>query len=210
MKHYVWVLIFSSSMLCALPAEAQQSGIIAGMNLSTVTGRVYANPIPGLAIGGFRQFSLARNLYLEPELLFSMQGGYCSAYNFGGDPYYPATALLRTYYFELPILIELHTFDSSFLPRGFDFFAGPDFEYLGFSNLKITQTLPWGTQVFSGTASHDFQSFELSAEIGGGPEISFGQTTVGIELKYSLGLTSISGYSNWFDSVWTVMADVSI
>lgn len=94
----------SSSFLYALPIEAQQSGIDAGANLSTITWRVYANPVAGLVLGGFRQFSLTDNLYLEPELLFSMEGGYCTSYiGFpGGFP--PTKASLRMYYLELPIL----------------------------------------------------------------------------------------------------------
>ncbi len=213
MKRYLLVVVLSSSMLYALPAEARQSGLIAGVNLSTVTGRVYANPLAGLVLGGFRKFPIADNLYIEPQLLFSMQGGYCTSYTGFPDGFIPTTttASLRMYYLELPILISVHTLASHFLPRGFDFFAGPDVEFL--ADLSTSSSFfPSPKQMFVGNNAPGYNRVGLAAEIGGGPNVMIGSTTVGIEFKYSLGITSVlqGTGSDWFNSVWTVMAQVYV
>ena len=143
----------------------------------------------------------------------SIEGGYCSDYlpPTSGLPY-PSTTTLGLNYLSLPLLLKLRSFKSSFLPHGFDFFAGPELEYLALTSAKITSSLPKRTQVLTFNSTSGYRRLGLGAEIGGEPNIAFGSTTVGIEFKYSPWITGVyqATRSDWFNSVWTVMAQVYI
>lgn len=216
MRRHLWAAIVASSLLYAFPAEAQQAGVIVGVDASAITGHVYANPDAGGVFGGFVQYSLTDNFYFEPEIFFSMEGGYCSNYlpptlTFTGL-YYKSTASLKLNYVSLPLLLRLRTFKSSLLHHGFDFFAGPELEFLATTISRFTWYPPTGAQTFTDKSTDGFRRFGLGVEIGGGPNVELGSTTVGSELKYSLGLTSAfkAADHDWFNSVWSIMAHVDI
>ncbi|KFF05038.1 porin family protein [Flavobacterium reichenbachii] len=76
-------------ILCAIAimafgfANAQKTrfGVKGGLNISTIGGDDHANALVGFQLGGFAEINVWKKLYIQPELLYSAQGGKFDAYN---------------------------------------------------------------------------------------------------------------------------------
>lgn len=70
--------LFLSALLlagtCLIQAQDMKFGVKGGLNSSTLSGSEGAKSIIGIHVGGFAEFKVSDKFYVQPELLFSMQG----------------------------------------------------------------------------------------------------------------------------------------
>src|SRR5689334_4668113 len=98
-------------MFCVSIAVAQEThfGLKAGVNIASVNvspGADY-NSKAGLHIGGLAHIHLNKNFALQPELVFSMQGGKTDA-----------DAKLKLNYINIPLLVQYMTENGFRLQTG--------------------------------------------------------------------------------------------
>ncbi len=72
------LIIFTALVLWAAPVTAQdQIGIKGGLNFTNYGGEVSDNKMKmGLHLGAFVNFNIIDQLYIQPELLYSLQGAH--------------------------------------------------------------------------------------------------------------------------------------
>lgn len=74
----IFSLILCSLLLATISLQAQdQIGIKGGINFANYGGDVINNKIkPGIHLGAFANFNIIDELYIQPELLYSLQGSH--------------------------------------------------------------------------------------------------------------------------------------
>jgi hypothetical protein len=174
-------------VLLASPVLAgdMQAGVKGGVNLSSTRVEDSSSETDsrlGMALGGFLAIPMTPMFSIQPEALFSMKGDEISS----GD----MTQSLELSYLEIPVLAKL-----SLAPEAVahpSVFVGPS---LGI-NLGATSKIE-GDPVIpdSETDVKDLtKGTEFGLVMGGGVEMPIGATgkqSLGLDVRYNLGLTSI-------------------
>ena len=170
------------------PQEQFIFGLKGGINLSTLNGNESSLPYSqsiidpssklGLVIGPFVTYHFSPGFAVQPELLFSMKG-----VNFEVQEYLQTWSL---WYIELPLLFK-SIFDLKDNMLG-SVFVGPAFGY------AIKKT--W-SEKFNDDYSHEnvalngINDLDLSAVIGVGADMEAMNGRLGIDFRYTYGLTSL-------------------
>ncbi|MBF4518858.1 PorT family protein [Flavobacterium sp. ANB] len=137
-------------ILCAIAimafgfANAQKTrfGVKGGLNIATIGGDDRANALVGFQLGGFAEVKVWKKLYIQPELLYSAQGGKFDGY-YGERDYtvnlnYINVPVLAKYYITKQFTVEAgpqlgvlvsskNTYDEKSVDVGFNLGAGYNF-----------------------------------------------------------------------------------
>jgi hypothetical protein len=188
-----------------MPASAGtlQAGVKGGVNLANTrvedTSSEMSDSRLGMALGGFVAIPVSPLFSIQPEALFSMKGDQAS----NGD----ATATLQLDYIEVPVLAKLTLAPEAAAHPSV--FLGPS---LGINigakaKLEGDPLIPDSeTDVKDATKSTDF-----GLVMGGGVEMPVGAAgtqSIGLDVRYNLGLTSIDNSgadANVKNGVFSVM-----
>ena len=162
--------IFSCAVviiLCASLAKAQEThfGLKAGVNIASLNvspGGDY-NSKAGLHIGGLAHIHLSRNFALQPEVVFSMQGGERDD-----------DVKLKLNYINIPLLVQYMT------ENGFRLQTGPQ---LGF--LVSAKSENGDVEV---DIKDSFTSTDFSWAFGAGYLFPSG---FGLDARYNLGISDV-------------------
>lgn len=186
-------------------AHGQQLGVIGGINVATLEGSAGAGePRAGLIAGGYARWGLVGGLSLEPQLLFSMQGGV----RVPSVSYKSRSVILD--YLAIPVLVRMDLFRFHHSSNSFDVFAGPEIAFLLNSISTITTVSSPNTQYVIHTPLSGMTLLDFDMCVGGGPKFDFGPTKLGIELRYTGGLGRfVPDWSRYGNNVWSIMASVS-
>ncbi len=183
-------------MLFALPGTAQdQIGIKGGVNLSNYAGDVMDNKIKlGIHLGAFVNFNIVDQLYIQPELLYSLQGAHLES-SISNLDYNE-----HLHYINVPILARY------FLTENISVHAGP---YVGVKIGGKAKGTYYGTEIDRNIDDHrmlkgfDFGlacgvAYQLVNRVNIGARIQFGVMDIaempdftgggdGIEPEYNYG-----------------------
>lgn len=156
--------IFSS---CAI-INAQQThfGLKAGLNIASLSvdeGEDYDSKV-GLHLGGLAHIHVSQHFAVQPELVFSMQGGESDNDDFK----------FKLNYINVPVMLQYMTND------GFRLQTGPQFGFLVGAETKIGN--------IEVDVKDELNSFDFSWAIGAGYLFPSGW---GIDARYNFGLTNI-------------------
>lgn len=159
--------IVSAIILSTVAINAQEThfGLKAGLNSSSVKvtdGADYDNKI-GIHLGGLAHIHLARHFALQPELIYSMQGGKDGDFK------------LKLNYINVPVLAQ-YMFNDGFRAE-----TGPQ---IGFLTSAETED---GDVEYD--IKDDLQSVDFSWVFGLGYLFPGG---IGIDVRYNLGISNIS------------------
>jgi hypothetical protein len=186
MKQITAVLITVMILVVATDTTSAQPisfGAKAGLNFANLGGDGAGDwdSRTGFAFGGYLQYPVSNSVYFQPELLYSMKGA-TDKYNEGGSSY---KVTLKYNYLEIPLLGKLliDLDNSNLRPM---FFAGfsPAF--------KLSSHLHWKGDGENYEVDDDrLKGFDLGFVIGGGVGFPIGSNTMGVEIRYDMGLTSI-------------------
>jgi hypothetical protein len=166
----------------ATAIENIHAGVKGGYNISNMSvdpGDELADSRGGLALGGYVGIPVSPMFSVQPEAYFSMKGDSESS---GG-----ATGTMKLDYIEVPVLAK-----ASFLPHAKakpSLFAGPSLAY----NLNAKSAIE-GTGLLDGETDIKDQTnaVDFGLVFGGGVDYSLqnGAKSIGIDLRYTMGLTN--------------------
>jgi hypothetical protein len=165
-------------MSTAVMAEGMMFGVKGGLNLANVSGLDEWVGVEGdmaVKFGGgvFLNYAVTEAFSIQPELLYMMAG---SKFNFFIDVNFNLA------YFEIPLLAKYSIpMEGAFSPN---FFAGP---YVGFLMSSKLEASGEEEDMKDYTKSTDF-----GLMFGAGFDYAVGSGAITFDVRYSLGLTSIS------------------
>lgn len=191
------LILFSASV----SAQNLTGGVKAGLNISNIYGEHYDIPEEGtdckigFCAGAFFAYYFNDIFSIQPEVLFTMKGmKWQSEHETQGIPV-ECNRKWNMNYLEIPVLAKLSiTTKGSVKPN---LFIGP---YLG---LKLSAKYWFECEGASGGASirewgegdiKDINSTDLGLVIGGGFDFALSQGKLGIDVRYTMGLTRIRDY----------------
>ena len=201
------ILILSLALILGIGATAQvKFGVKAGLNLSSVSeveasatgasASIFENDgmAVGFHVGGFVNFIFGQYIGLQPELLFSMQGGKQKPSSLVAQYFnIPSSAdLSYTFdYINIPVLLDIKPFAN------FSILVGPQ---IGFNIYKsATASAAGESETVSGSdfdnafGEDTFKSFDF-AVVGGLQYTFIEHLTVGA--RYNFGLTNAFSLSD--------------
>jgi len=174
MKLYFCVAIASLMMVGTVNAQHVNLGIKAGLNVYTISddGGTDYNSKTGLNVGFLGHVHLNQRWAIQPELLYSAQGGKFKSS--GVD------SKLKLDYINLPVLFQ-YMFDN-----GFRLEAGPQVGFLV------------GAKAESGDVKADVKDQLKGADFGLGLGLGYIHVPSGwgVDARYNLGLSDISEDDN--------------
>ncbi len=165
MKKLFWFIATFFLSLAIVTAQQTHFGIKAGVNLASVAidnGDDYNSKV-GLHIGGLAHIHISQHFALQPELIYSMQGGKDD------------DTKLKLNYINIPLLAQYMTLD------GFRLQTGPQ---IGFLTSAKSETGDVEINV-----KDDLSSVDFSWTFGAGYLFPSG---FGIDARYNHGISNIS------------------
>lgn len=168
MKKFLCVSVAITLLFSTLEAQHTQFGVKAGANFSkmSVDPGTNLDTKSGLHIGGLAHIHLSSQFAIQPELVFSMQGG---EYEEGAQDY-----KLKLNYVNVPVLAQYMFGD------GFRVQTGPQVGFRTSAEVKYGDT--------EVDLDDDYKSIDFSWAFGGGYLFKNG---LGIDARYNLGLSNI-------------------
>lgn len=153
-------------------AQNKSYGAKAGLNIASVKASVdgasdVSDARVGLHFGFFGEFKMSEKFAIQPEILFTMQGG--NATEQGQDTGF------RLNYIAIPVMFKFYTSDK------FSLELGPQFGFLTNSSVFVDQVSVDGGELFN--------SFDLNLGAGLNYEVS---SKVFLNARYTFGITNIA------------------
>jgi len=220
----LFLLIVSAVCCLNLAAKAQlpEFGAKIGLNFATVSGSDASAIFPGkgtktgLVVGAFMTYNFIPLLSIQPELLYSMKGTkgsgteYIEANGFFYNASYTYTQTLN--YIEVPVLLKLNLPLGPEVPVKASVYAGPDFAFDVVSSLDATAQVMGSSASSTQDTKSMTNSFDFNLAFGGGVGYDLGPTTLGLELRYTLGTGTVdnSGQSIFKNGVFAIMVSAGL
>lgn len=152
-------------LVISATAQSTQFGVKAGLNVANikVSDGDDWDPKAGFHAGGLAHIHLSRHIALQPEVVFSMQGGK------NGD------VIRRTNYVNVPVMVQYMT------NNGFRLQTGPQVGFLTSAKTKFND--------LEVDVRDDMRAAELAWTVGAGYLSKIG---LGVDARYNFGLTNTS------------------
>ncbi len=186
MKKILLLLFVVCILGFSATAQAQfdlKFGATAGLNFANVSG----NDVPpgagtktGLVIGGFMIYNFAPMFGLQPEILYSMKGTSGATQG--------ASYTISANYIEVPVLLKYYIPLAPGAPVSADIYAGPDFAF----NVAASEDVTYNSQTTTTDLKSNTKGFDFGLAFGGGVGFNLGASTLGVELRYTLGTGTVA------------------
>ncbi|WP_010421878.1 porin family protein [Anaerophaga thermohalophila] len=185
-------------LLCVSTASFAQAkfGVKAGLNIASLSGDDAEDLDSRLApfFGGFVNISFSDKLSFQPELLYSMKGAKYSdsgSESIGGITYnYEEESKVKLNYLDIPLMLKIN------LGSGFNLQAGPQIGLLLSAEEEFEYTASGGDMNESESETtdikDDLKGMNFGLNVGAGYD--FG--SLGVDIRYSLGLSNIADYDD--------------
>ncbi|QES87199.1 porin family protein [Rhizosphaericola mali] len=180
MKKAILAFLFAGGLLGA-SAQSQHGGVSygfnAGMSLFNVTNNDGGKSITGFSGGVYVSLPISKQVYIQPELNYQMQGTKATDISNGGSSY---DVKYKMNYLNLPVLVKYNLPETNF-----SIYAGPQLGYLTDSKIDA-----------SGYGSYSARDIMNKVDFAGvyGLEYYFPINKVNaftINARYSTGFTKI-------------------
>ncbi|WP_190304381.1 porin family protein [Flavobacterium branchiophilum] len=156
--------------------ESLAYGVKAGLNMAYITGDYDGKAIAGANFGGFLTLNVADKFYVQPELLFSMQGvSYDQSLSIPGFTTVSYNTKIKTNFINIPVMARYFVADK------FSLEAGPQLGILLSSKATADDTTK---DIKSTTKGIDF-----TLNFGAGYDVT---ENIAIGARFGLGLTEFS------------------
>jgi hypothetical protein len=173
------VLLVVVGLIGSSSLQAQSTigkGIKAGLNLASFNGTgadaIKATTKTGFCVGGFLQFGLSKEAFLQPEVLYVSKGADGSIAGESGT--------VSVDYLEIPVLIKYKVNPQE--KTSFNLFAGPALAF------KMSAKISGGG--YSQDVSSDVNSTDFSLVFGAGADFGLDNGSITIDARYDLGLSN--------------------
>lgn len=171
-------------------ANAQETkfGAKVALNIASLTGDVEdASSLVGFQIGGFAEFKISDKFAIQPELMYSAQGGK-ESYSEGGVSIESEAKLS---YLNIPVMAKFYA-----APK-FSLEFGPQIGFL--LSAKGDYTLSGGGESISESEDikDDLESVDFGLNFGAGYDFT---ENLSAGLRYNLGLSNVAKTEAGYDS----------
>lgn len=166
MKRFLCTVIATTIVLVVAQAQHATFGLKAGVNAASIkvdNGEDFEAKA-GFHAGGLAHIHINRHFAIQPEVMYSMQGGE------DGDDNYK----VKLNYINVPVLAQYMFSD------GFRVQAGPQIGFLTSAKVKVDDV--------EVDIDDDYKSVDISFVLGGGYLFKNG---LGIDARYNIGITNI-------------------
>lgn len=174
--------------MSVLSAQEIKYGAKAGLNLSTFTGDDEdVKSLVGFHIGGFAEFKISDKFSVQPELLYSAQGGE-REYSYSDEMgFVTGKETIKLGYLNLPVMAKYY------VAPGFSVEAGPQVGFL----LSAKNDYDYRSSFFGENLSDsgeidikdNLKSIDFGFNFGAGYEFT---ENIFVQARYNLGLSSIN------------------
>ncbi|MET3027604.1 porin family protein [Flavobacterium sp. UW10123] len=185
------ILALAIMTFCFLNAQNTKFGVKGGIQLSNLVGNV-ENETPkfGFQIGGFVEFKIAKRLFIQPEILYSTQGG---KYERSSDDLVLKQEL-NSSYLNFPVMLKYYVIDKLSIE------AGPQIGFLLDAKGKFevrdgTEPLSYG----SGSAKAVYKTENIGLNFGASYDFT---KNIAAGIRYHSGMKNEIRYypsGNFFD-----------
>lgn len=188
MKKYIFTIGIALCSLTSVHAQKMKYGVKAGALLSNFIGKDLENKSMVNAFGGvYANLELSEKFFLQPELLYSMQGGKASPeINNGGEGIVDMDERINLNYLNIPIMLQYAVTKNARLE------IGPQVGILLKSEGELDLSIANGISTNDEHLTFDLEEYtsaiDLGLNIGGVYAMDNG---LNLTLRYSLGLTYI-------------------
>lgn len=160
-------------------AQEVKFGVKGGANLSSLVGDIEdGSSKVGFQVGGFVEFKVSDKFSVQPELLYSAQGGIENGeFEFAGD-FYEAEMNYKLAYINLPVMAKYYVADK------FSLEAGPQVGFL--VSAKGEATVEGNSA--EDDIKDDFKSVDFGVNFGAGYDFT---ENLSLGIRYNLGLSNI-------------------
>ncbi|MGK7389026.1 MAG: porin family protein [Candidatus Cyclobacteriaceae bacterium M2_1C_046] len=166
MKRFLIIFLLGLSTVC----NAQNLGITAGINFSNLTGDIDTVTFKlGFQAGALVEFQVGGNLFIQPELVFTLQGAIDN-----DDP----EQKVSLNYVALPVMVKY------FISEGFNLQIGPRVAVLAMAQTTIGET------------DYQIKDQLASTDIGIISGIGYQKKNFKASVRYYHGLTDIKEADN--------------
>jgi len=163
-------------------------GVKAGGNLTSLSGDVEGmSSLPGFHAGGFAEFKLSEKFALQPELLFSMEGGKSSFKYQDGTISMSSEEKLKLGYINMPVMAKYY------VTEGLSLELGPQVGYLisAKSDYDFRSTI--GGVTIEESGSEDVKEFMKKTAFGASVGLGYTlKNNLYFQARYHLGLSNIN------------------
>lgn len=168
-------------------AQLLQYGIKGGLNIASLSGDEMddLDSRMGLAAGAYLSVPVVPSLSIQPEVLYMMKG---ATESFNGTD-----VTIQLDYLEIPILVK-YSFGVPGAPARPSIFAGPAF---GLNLSSKVKAEAGGESVEEDL--EDIKDTDLGLVFGAGLAFHLSGYSLGLDVRYNLGLTSIDDTGEGFD-----------
>jgi len=173
-------VLFSPS----LSAQGLSFGLKGGLNIANLRGEdvtVDMDSRIGLCAGGFVAIDVLGIITIQPEVLFSMKGAKYDTLLFGE----PVSTSLEFNYIEIPVLVKYSLPLPGIIKP--NLFIGPS---LGI-NLNAKAIAKIGDLSVEDDVKEDIKSTDFCLVLGGGVDFELDIGKLAIDVRYTMGLTTI-------------------
>ncbi|MEO6524084.1 MAG: porin family protein [Mucilaginibacter sp.] len=192
------LLLLSLSLSISLTYAQTKFGVIAGLNLASISSTssgssISSSSLAGFHVGAFADFELSKSVSIQPGVLFSLKGGSDESTQSSGSYSVHATDKLTLNYVEIPVNIFYHIPVSI----GKIFLGGGPYVALGLSGKeKVTYTGSVSgnaeANVTFGSNSGDVKNPDFGLNLGAGIAL---QNNLLFKVGYGIGIANLSNTS---------------
>ena len=183
------VLLSAVAVMAFMSVSAQETrfGVKAGANLSTFTGDADGvKSLVGFQVGGFAEIKLTDKFAIQPEVLFSTQGGKYKESALG----YSQEDKLNLSYLNVPVMAKYYVAEK------FSVEAGPQIGFLLSAKDKYEYSGPDGSDSGKEDIKDGFKSIDFGVNFGAGYDFT---ENLSLGLRYTLGLSSVADTPDEFE-----------
>ena len=185
-KTFLLLALGATTFALAQSTETKGSpisfGVKAGGNYTLLNASHAIDNKFAYYVGGFAKVKLSDKLFLQPEIVYSLEGGKTNGiyYSVGanGQDYKINHERVNLNYINVPIMLQYKATDKFYLE------AGPQFGFL--LNAKYKRDIDGKGNTTD--VSDNFKAFNFGVAIGAGYQIT---PQLGINARYTHGLTDI-------------------
>ncbi len=167
-------------------ANAQETkfGVKTGLNIANLSGDVEgASSLVGFQIGGFAEFKISDKFAVQPELMYSAQGGKQSYSESSSGYSYSAESKIKLSYLNVPVMAKYYA-----APK-FSLEFGPQIGFLLSAKQDWSESGTDGSYSGSEDIKKDAESINFGLNFGAGYDFT---EKLSAGLRYNLGLSNIA------------------
>lgn len=174
--------------LGTVAAQEVSFGVKAGGNLSSLSGDVEGMSfIPGFHAGGFAEIKLSEKFAIQPELLFSLEGGKSSFEYEDNMTSMRSEETVLLGYINLPVMAKY------FVIEGLSLELGPQLGYLVAANSDYEYRSEFNGIVIEDSGSEDIKEYMKKTSVGANVGLGYAlKNNLYFQARYHLGLSNIN------------------